>query len=346
MTMGRIERYIAEQPAVLAAVARDLPPRLALWKPASFEGIVLVGTGSSLNALTVAEPMMAQAGRGPVRLRGPIPFQRELEAGAAGHPLVIVVSQSGNSLTVIDAAAAARRANLPTLVMTAHADSPIGRVGAPLAVLPIGEETVGPKTKGYTASVAGLLALAQRLGARLPEPVDLAAAMQAGLGPARAAAWALARALADVDMILVTGQGRHYGTALEASLKIAEMAGVPTAAFDTEEALHGRFHGLTARSFTLLIAADSEERASAERAAAVMADHGTTVRLLNLTPVATSYDWRVPAGLLPPPYDPLSAILPCQYLGCALAEGRGRDPDVMRYPGLSARLNIKARDEP
>ncbi len=344
--MSLIETYIAEQPAVLAATTRDLPPRLALWHPASFDGIVLVGSGSSLNALAVAEPMMAQAGRGPVRLRGPMAFLRDLDAGTIGHALVVVLSQSGNSLTSIDAAAAARRADLPTLVMTAHADSPIARVGAPLALLPIGAELVGPKTKGYTASVAGLLALADRLGAKLPEPVDLAVAMHAGLVPARAAARVLASGLADVDFILVMGQGRHLGTALEASLKIAEMAGVPTAAFDTEEALHGRLHGLTARSFGLLIAADSEERATAERAAAVMADLGTTVRLLNLTPVATPFDWRAPAGLLPPPYDPLSAILPCQYLGCALAEARGCDPDAMRYPGLSGRLHIKARDEP
>ena len=67
------------------------------------------------------------------------------------------------------------------------------------------------------------------------------------------------------------------GRAMEASLKIAEMSGVPAAAFALEEMLHGRLHGLTVRSLGILIAADAEQREASLRAAAVMAEHGVRI---------------------------------------------------------------------
>jgi len=54
---------------------------------------------------------------------------------------------------------------------------------------------------------------------------------------------------------MVMGQGRHYATALEGSLKLSEICGVAAAAFDTEEAFHGRFHGLGGSSLALFVAA-------------------------------------------------------------------------------------------
>ena len=74
----------------------------------------------------------------------------------------------------------------------------------------------------------------------------------------RLGAEALVPELADVDWIMVCGRGPQYGIALEASLKIAEIAGIPSAAFPWEEALHGRLHGLTARSLALFIATTPE----------------------------------------------------------------------------------------
>ena len=52
--------------------------------------------------------------------------------------------------------------------------------------------------------------------------------------------------LRGLDYLVVSGTGRFFGIALEASLKIAEIAGLPTAGFETEELLHGRLHGLSA----------------------------------------------------------------------------------------------------
>ena len=148
--------------------------------------------------------------------------------------------------------------------------------------------------------------------------------------------------LADVDFIVVAGRHAHHGIALEASLKIAEMSGVPSAAFATEELLHGRLHGLTPRSIAFVIAEGDGEVAEAERARDVMARRGC--RLLVVDP--SGGHW--PSGLAMPasPWNSLALVLPFQWLAVFLAEARGLEPHVMRHGGLSRELAIKTNVEP
>ncbi len=225
-------------------------------------------------------------------------------------------------------------------MLTAEAKSPIAATGARIVLLPVGPEHVGPKTKGYTASIAGLTALAAQLGGPALPAFD-AGALAAVIARSRMAADDLAQRLDRLDFLLVAGQKRHLGTALEGSLKVTEMAGVPAAAFETEEVLHGRLHGLTPNSLCLLIVATGPEREIGLRAAEAMAARNVAVRLLNLSGAATAFDW--PKGLSWPSasFDTLAAIVPFQCLAVALAMRRGLAPHAMRYPGLSQALAIK-----
>ncbi|WID98476.1 SIS domain-containing protein [Bosea vestrisii] len=178
-------------------------------------------------------------------------------------------------------------------------------------------------------------ALAGRDGEDISEQA-IAGLIEAATPPA----FALAAELDAVDGLLFTGEGRHLGTALEASLKLAEMTGVPAAAFPTEEAMHGRLHGLTARSLCVMIAADAAECQLAAHAAGVMAGLGVGILILNLTDEPTPFDWLRLDGFAPP-YDALAAIVPVQRLAQAMAARRGIPPHLMRFPGLSKKLGIK-----
>jgi glucosamine 6-phosphate synthetase-like amidotransferase/phosphosugar isomerase protein len=51
-------------------------------------------------------------------------------------------------------------------VITGSGESAIAKTGADVLVMPIGTETVGPKTKGYTATVLSVFAVAAKLGGR------------------------------------------------------------------------------------------------------------------------------------------------------------------------------------
>jgi fructoselysine-6-P-deglycase FrlB-like protein len=257
-----------------------------------------------------------------VTLHAPQHFAQDLADGAVPPGQVVVLSQSGASVTSIEAVRAAAQASMAVLAITANAGSPIAALGAEVFVLPIGEERIGPKTKGFTASVAALLALAGVPGS----PGEVFGAL---IEPARAQAAELL-ALADgADCLTVTGAGALYGIALEASLKVAEVAGLPTAAYPWEEVLHGRLHGLTGRSACVVLSDDPGTQAEALAAQAAMGRRGATVQVLAC------------AGALAPPWSALAAVLPFQFLAVLLAQARGRDPDAMRYPGLSADLGIK-----
>jgi len=335
-----IPTFIREQPAALDRCIAATRAFTATWSPAAFDGITLVGSGSSFNALTVARPQFATARRGSVIVHEPEDFIAELRH-ASGRPLVIVLSQSGASTTSVAAATAAVSAGLVTLAITATPDAPLARTGAEVLVMPVGDEPVGPKTKGFLGSVAMLLLLAEALGAPAAAATT-GGALASLVEPAHAAAAALVPTLGDVDQIMVAGRRAGHGLALEASLKISEMAGIPTAVFPTEELLHGRLHGLTERSMAFIIVDGDHERAEAERAATVMAARGC--RLIVVAPGGPHWlkDLSLPAS----PWRALGLILPFQWLAVLLAQARGLQPEVMRYGSLSAELAIKTDSRP
>lgn len=335
--MDRVAGFIREQPDVVPATYRAVRAALATFEMPDAGGIALVGSGSSLNALTAAASDLADGAGRPAHVYGPARFLAELAAGRVPARLAIVLSQSGASRTSVTAAQEAERARLALLRVTAEAASPLAALAPGAVVMPIGPEPIGPKTKGFTASLAALAAIADHLGKRSADPPSLGSDLIEGsLGTAEL----LAAELDDVDHILVAGDGPAEGIALEASLKISEMSGVPSAGYSVEEALHGRFHGLTRRSLALFIPECSAGRDEIERAARVMGELGCRTHVIE--PAIGPTTWSAsPDERRGDVFNPLRAIVPFQWLAWALARRRGLDPAEMRYPGLSARLGIK-----
>lgn len=335
-----IPAFIREQPEALdkcLAAARRF--RVGGTSPAT-HGIALVGSGSSFNAITVARSRFVAARCGPVTLHEPEDFVAEL-ADATTRPLVVVLSQSGASTTSVAAARAAVAAGLRTVAITASPRAALGGAGAEILEMPVGEEPVGPKTKGFLGSMAMLITIAERLGAP-PVPAISGAALAPLIEPARQAAEDLVPSLRQADQIVVAGRRANYGVALEASLKITEMAGLPTSALPTEELLHGRLHGMTDRSVVFVLAADEAEAAEAGRVERVMAARGCRIVVAD----AAGAHWPKGYGSLPAPWGVLGMVIPFQWLAVRLAEDRGLRPETMRHGALSTELAIKTDARP
>jgi glucosamine--fructose-6-phosphate aminotransferase (isomerizing) len=331
-----IADFIREQPEVVVRCLARARQFLLPEASNGIHGIALVGSGSSLNALQTVRSRFVTARRGPVLVYEPQDFIEELAHGALARSLVLVLSQSGASVTSVAALEASQDAGLQSLAITASAASPLGSRARHVFEMPVGDEPVGPKTKGFLSSLATLHALAEGLGAPPAGPVS-AGDLRAQIEPSREAAYTLAAMLSDVDMITIAGRGANYGVALEASLKIAEMAGIPTAAFPTEELLHGRLHGVTPASLVMMICSGLAEIAEAEAVRAAMERHGCRVQIVN----AAGQGWPGRAPGLPVPWDSLALTVPFQWLAVALAEARGLRPEAMRYGALSRDLAIK-----
>lgn len=334
-----IETFMAEQGDVIARTLERSDAATISNMVSAYDRILFVGSGSSLNALTIVRPWLQPIIRQPVEVINPAVFLREVET-IFGNPLVVILSQSGTSSTSIEAARAVRAKDWQVVVITADPGSPIGELGLPMILLPIGEEPIGPKTKGFTASIAACFGLAAGLAKR-----DLPVLSSQSVNRTTEASRKAVKALIDgqdlPSYIVITGSGRHFGVALEASLKIAEIAGIATAGFEPEELLHGRLHGTDANSLVIMIAADAQERDLASHTAVVMAERGVEVVLMNLTEVATPFDWfQIDAGAVLP-LDTILASIPFQRLAVDLALRREMMPDAMTYPGLSKALAIK-----
>jgi fructoselysine-6-P-deglycase FrlB-like protein len=337
--------YIYEQPQVVERVFKEIPRDLAVIpKVSPVREIFLVGSGTSMNTLVAVEPLLASSVNSRVRIQGPLSFLSERRREHDRDSLAVILSQSGTSNTTIQAVEHARRLGMRTITVTAERESPIARVSSETLIIPVGPEPVGPKTKGYTAGVLTLLLLILVQADRVIEAPRFPAELSSLIDHCRIACGEMAGTFRGTDFVMVMGQGRHYGTALEGSLKITEMSGTPAAAFETEEAFHGRFHGLSEKSLALFVTASPDQQEMAASGAEVLSRLGVGVHILNLEGQPSSpFDCHMPwpANDLFPELDLLGAIVPFQFLAWHLAREKGIVPEKMRHPGLSQKLGIK-----
>ncbi len=337
--------YIQEQPHVVDRILEEVPSILAgIPKIGNPETIYLVGSGTSMNAVVGVEPLLTRLNPCRVRIMGPLAFMAELEGRGGPDSLAIFLSQTGTSTTTIQAVEMARGRGLRTITFTGESESPITRVSSEVLVIPIGPERVGPKTKGYTASIMTLLLFFLSQAGRKLEAAQFSQELSHLIEVCQNFCRDLAGVFRKADFVMVAGQERHYATALEGSLKVTEMSGIPAAPFETEEAFHGRFHGLSSQSLAVFICASLAQQEMAVTGAEVLSGLGVGVRILNLASGPSSpYDLRLPwpAADPLPELDLLSAIVPFQLLGWHLAKERGIVPESMKYPDLSKKLRIK-----
>jgi fructoselysine-6-P-deglycase FrlB-like protein len=339
-----IDGFIAEQPEVLEEVLAEVPGQLAALGPIrAARPIYLVGSGTSRNALAAVEPLLGRLVPAGIRVRGPLAFLAETAGARKGKGIAIFLSQTGTTSTTVQAVSHAASLGWRTLTFTADRRSPVGRASGEIVVIPVGREPVGPKTKGYTASVLTLVLLARAIAGQDLHLGDFTGELSRLIAYARGVVAELAEMREGCDFFMILGQERHYATALEGSLKISEMSGVAAAAFDTEEAFHGRFHGLSSFSAALFVAGTPAQYEMAAEGAAVLSDLGIASRVLNLTaslpgPHDLPLPW--PATDMCAELDLISAIVPFHLLACDLARRRGVSPERMRYPDLAQRLRI------
>ncbi len=339
-----VDEFIAEQPEVLEAVLAEVPGQLARLEPIRpVRPLYLVGSGSSMNALVGVEPLLGRLLPAGVRVRGPLAFLAETATARKGKGFAVFLSQTGTGAATVEAVMRAASLGWRAPVLTASRNSPVGRAATETVVIPVGPEPVGPKTKGYTASLLALVLLAGAMAGREIRLGDFTAQLSRLIAYARGIAAELAELREGCDYFMVLGQERHYATAREASLKISEMSGVAAAAFETEDAFHGRFHGLSSFSAALLVSGSAAQYDLAAAGAAVLSELGIAARVLNLTdslpgPHDLALPW--PTTDTCAELDLISAIVPFQLLACELAKRRGVSPERMRYPDLSQRLRI------
>ena len=353
--MNEMMPYILEQPdlcqrmlANCAALAAPFVQAVATYQP---DRLLLVASGTSRNAACAAAPFMEWVLGLPVTVVAP----SCLEAVAGKKPLLVFISQGGNSTNTI--AAIENHRDTPSLALTGNPDGEINQLCNSTVTIPCGPEKAGPKTKGYTSTVL-LLYLMALEAARTSGTLSVSdygkvmealqtsfAAMPENLR--RIQAWQDANldTLKSMQTVYVIGKKQDALVGAEGALKLLETILTPAFAFDFEEFLHGPACSLDNRVAGFYLLPDDADRPRMERLAALHRESNRTVYLLSHSESTDPRDLcLLGSGVW---YTaPFEIILPFQLISDTLPSIVGTDGvGHERFVTLDSRLKIKAKAE-
>ncbi|WP_027482752.1 glutamine--fructose-6-phosphate transaminase (isomerizing) [Deinococcus pimensis] len=237
--------------------------------PASFDRVHIVACGTAYYAGLVGEYLIEQLARVPVevdvaseyRYRQPIVDERTL---------VIVVSQSGETIDTLEALREAKKSGARTLGVINAKGSSMTREVDDTLYIHAGPEIGVASTKAYTSMVGAMLLLALWLGrARgtlatergqdlLHAARELPRLVEESLTPERVAAIeAVAAKYKDARDYLFLGRGVNAPTAFEGALKLKEISYIHAEAYAAGEMKHGPIALIDASLPVVVIATES-----------------------------------------------------------------------------------------
>ena len=234
--MGRVTgdllvaRDITEQASVLqgALVANGDAIERARSVIAGARVVRLVGIGSSRHAAGYGALALDVLGGTPATVL-PAPGEAVAIPAFDAHAPVIVLSQSGETPSLVAASRDARAAGAPIICVTNSSRSPLESLATVTLHCAVGDERVVAATKSVTAQMVLLRALAAPFDASsLTDAVvaALAVDVESSLG-------------AETPVAVVCSGFAAEWVADEIALKLAEMAGLAIAAEPLVEHLHG-----------------------------------------------------------------------------------------------------------
>lgn len=254
---------------------------------------------------------------------------------------IVGISASGEFRDVV-AAAEAWRDRRPVIGVVHVPGSTLTRIATDVVMSGGGPSDVPVMTKTFSATlVATELLLLELLGperadAVVDELTRAADHAEAAIAAATPLIDDLATSLADTEHLFVVGSGLASIAALEAALKLKEMAIVHAEGAETWEMASGAATIVGPNTVVVALAPNGPGRAATADVVHHATEWGARVIEVGPTPLAPG------STLLPLPADaiedhaPLTAVPPVAMLAFALARRRGFDPD---HPGWVERYH-------
>lgn len=331
---------IAEQPAVVRRLLEvGWPEARTLARPiAAAEHLTIAARGSSDNAATYGKYLFESLSGIVTALAAPSLVTRYRTPPNFARGAVIGISQSGAAPDVAAVLAEARAARAPTLAITNNPRSLLARAAQESFLLRAGPERSIAATKTYTATCVALALLA----ANAAEARGRSALSLAGLADAVAEAEAterdaarIARAIGRARSIVILGRGYEYATALEAALKIKELARAWAEPYSSADFAHGPIALLGSGVPVLIFIARGAEEREARKLCATLRSKGA--KIYAVTNDERTAELADDAVLLRAPLSealtPISFVVVAQLVALSIARRHGRD--VERPRGLS-----------
>jgi glucosamine--fructose-6-phosphate aminotransferase (isomerizing) len=336
-------KEIHEQPDVLRRIASGWRPhaRRLAGMIRDARDVFIIGCGTANHAALAAQYLFARiAGRRvTVASASEFGYLRQFVGDGA---LVLALSQSGETIDVIDAARTARERGARIAAIVNVEGSTLWRLADLSVPLGAGPERCVLATKSFTAKLAILLMTAYQLdgGIEVAAESIASAAIETErllIDARRDVIRQIAEAIHRRDHLFVIGRGPSYPLALEAALKVKEVSYIHAEGFAGGDLKHGVIALIEPGTPCLVLAPRDETYDDVMSGAMQVKARGAT--LIGMSPVPhDAFDYHIAVADL----GPASAIVnapPAQLLGYYLALLRGHDPDKPR--NLAKSVTVK-----
>jgi glucosamine--fructose-6-phosphate aminotransferase (isomerizing) len=332
-----------EQPAVLARIAagHGAHARRLAAMVREAQDVVVVGSGSAGHAALCLQYLFARIARRRLTFVPASEFAA-LADFVTDTSLVVALSQSGETIDVLEAARAAQARGARVAALVNVEGSTLWRLADGTVPLAAGPERCVLATKSFTAMVAvGLLAA-----------YELAGTPEVGAAQVAAAAEEVARLLGDGrrdqirriaeelhrhEHLFAIGRGPSYPLALETALKVKEVSYVHAEGFAGGELKHGVIALIEPGTPCMVVAPRDETFDDIMAGALQVKARGGL--LIGISPEPhEAFAHHIPVADLGPATAIVNAV-PAQLLGYFLALIRGNDPDKPR--NLAKSVTVK-----
>lgn len=353
----KMMRYLEEQPAVWQSILHGAACGRAAknWRASSIKRILIVGSGSSCNAGLCAQKLFEERLGLETTVVPPTGAAAKAALLPPAETLALAVTQSGRSTNTLAAVAALRGMGFAVTALTADAASPVARAADAHVPVACGEEDVGPKTKGVTATVLTLYLLGMHLakarGTLDAAGFDALCAMletscslaEENIRRSKAFCGAHLSTLAAQPHFTAIADGPGHPVAAEGALKVLETLYVPAFAYEFEEYLHGVNNTIAPGQCNLLAPTCKENLARMQALDAYGAAKGCVNFTVTTLAVEDAPRTLRLLGSGSPYAAPFEGMLFFQVLSALGSEHKGIDCDSPKFADFYDALGTKAR---
>lgn len=334
--------------ATLGAYIQNGLPHLGDLGPtdeqlAAVRRVHLVGCGTAMHAGMVGQQAIHRLARIPVDVSIASEF-RYSDPILGPEDLVVVVSQSGETLDTLAALKLARQQGCPTLAVVNVLGSSMARNAQWVMYTHAGPEIAVASTKAYSVQLAALYLLALRLGmvngrlndqqaAELTAQLQQVPALQHQLLEQCQQVKYLASQFQHSSDLFFMGRGLDYALCLEGSLKLKEISYVHSEAYAAGELKHGTISLVV--EGTPVVALATQKALFEKTLSNIKEVRSRGARVLFICPEGTELPAEAADFVLRLPvveelFMPLLSIVPMQLFAYYMSVLRGCDVDKPR----------------
>lgn len=311
--------------------------------------VAMISSGSSNYAAKIASGLLRKAASG-IQWVTSVPTRLDELGEDYTDTIVFAISQSGKSTSTERAIKALRQHGTVVVTVTSDANSPIALAGDVHILVKCGEESVGPKTKGMTATVLTLylagLEIAKATGNHPNDPTSLlkTAFSTAPLNIQHSFEFANknAKLLVEATSLTLIADGVGLPIIEEGALKLLETLYIPASAWEFEEYLHGVNNIIGPGVYHLFLLQNNENFERMNKLIEYCDARGCVVLVINCSGRDISYRNTLNLECTGKPETlPYEALLPYQVLSAVVSEEKHIQCDRPKYPDFYAALGTK-----